>query len=89
MTKVEEVARAIYAARSGEQREVEREFIMENYAPLARAAIEAMRMMTPAMDREGYDAGIRNACDTSCAAMTDYRVTKIWTAMIDAALSEP
>jgi hypothetical protein len=89
MTKVEEVARAIYAERSGAQGEVDREFIMTNYAPLARAAIEAMRMMTPAMDRAGHDAGISNACDTSCAATTDYRVTKIWTAMIGAALSEP
>jgi hypothetical protein len=55
MTKVEEVARAIYAERSGSQGEVDREFIMTNYAPLARAAIEAMRDPTPGMERAWRD----------------------------------
>jgi|DEB0MinimDraft_3_1074331.scaffolds.fasta_scaffold40310_2 hypothetical protein len=79
MTKLEEVARALYAVagQTGDwdsETEGKRAF----YRHCARAAIEAMREPTPYMVMHGYTKQTRDP----------RTVEKQWEAMIDAALEE-
>lgn len=80
MTKVEEVARAIFHTDYPDAGEVEETHWEEKrlwYLDAARAAIEAMRVPTKAM---WYEGGILRLSDA------DHQ--RIYQAMIDAALKE-
>lgn len=79
MSEIEEVARAIHAAS-------EEVYTIEASRLLARAAIEAMREPTDAMRLAGSRAGPYD--DDGDYTMGEDAVEDIFTAMIDAALSE-
>ncbi len=74
---IEKVARAICKASINATQEAEDGLWESVYAPIAKAAIEAMREATPEM----FTAGFEDAphCDLGNA----------WVSMIDAALEEP
>jgi hypothetical protein len=81
---VERVARAIEDANlkaSGD----------EDYTPLARAAIEAMREPTEAMLKAGFHKNRwtnPKPCHDHCVGRVTLSIDEPWRAMIDAALSE-
>ena len=82
MTKIEEVARAIYYAENTSERpEWEREppSVQKHLRYIARAAIEAMREPTVPMLDAGHEGLVRGP---------RYEVIDCYQAMIDAILSE-
>lgn len=80
---VEKVAEALWAAQEPRQTAWAREIHRRDYERLARAALEALREPTEAMlDASFIDDGRGSDVDWVLA-------TKVWQAMIDAALSPP
>lgn len=88
MTKIEEVARAIYEATWGPNAWLAADGAeMDEAKAQARAAIEAMREPTPGM----VDSGVAFALNVTVSGeggWTKY-ITAKHRAMIDAALAEP
>lgn len=90
MTKIEEVARAIYEGRNGPGARPWAHLQSGHKAPYrtdARAAIEALRLPNKAMEQAGDETG----CFVSSNEDVSYRGREagtVFTAMIDAILSE-
>lgn len=77
---LERVAKALAKA---ERMEANEDRVINVYAPLARAAIEAMRSYPPQdMILAGYNA----LMDWDARTGEDYGIAEIWRAMIDEAL---
>lgn len=75
---------AFFVADAGEQSVS----LMNNILGEARAAIQAMTEPTRPMLLGGHFIAVENACDTQCAAMTDRRLARAYSAMIRASLHE-
>lgn len=63
--------------------------VWNEYAPLARAAVEAMRDADTAMLQAGTQAIDDQQESLDCGATVDRRAELGWRAMIDGALAEP